>query len=286
MKINIKLLRNSALVLGVLFVFGCAGKSYKNIDYLANSDIPATYKLEEEHLPSLNVFAPPKAENAPVIIFVHGGNWNSGKKETYWFLGRNFAKKDIVTVIPGYTLSPRVNCEVMAKEIAEAVHWTKENIAQYGGDPEQIYVMGHSAGGHLVALISTNPTYLKNPSEYIKGVILNDAAKLDAYSLLQIDPPTAKFDYATTWTTSPTEWKNASPIYYLDEETPTMKVYIGTETYKSILFYNKAFLEELRQYQPDAEGIYLDKKHVPMMSQFVWPWNDRYKEIVEFIESN
>jgi len=261
----------------ILF-FNCASRKIKDITYLTNTE------KTNDNKPTLNVFEPKKTntDKNAVVIFVHGGYWKDGDKKTYGFLGRNFAKNDIVTVIPGYTLSPNANYDLMAKQIARVVEWTKNNIDKYKGDPNQIYVMGHSAGGHLVALISTNPKYLKNKKN-IKGVILNDAAGLDMKSYLEENPPTSKYHYDVTWTKNPKNWKDASPIYFLNDETPPFLIYVGSKTYPSIMTSNTAFVEALKPYQPKLEKIVLDKKHVPMMSHYFFPWVKRYDEIVNFI---
>ncbi len=238
-----------------------------------------------ESFPKLNVFTPRKSKNSPVVIFIHGGYWEHGDKKTYGFLGRNFAKKELVTVIPNYTLSPDGNYDSMAKEVAAAIKWTHDYITNYGGNPEQIFLMGHSAGGHLIALVGTHPDYLKNVY-LIKGIILNDAAGLDMNSYLQKNPPTKEHRYDVTWTEDPDNWKDASPIYFLSEKTPPILMYTGTKTYPSIISQNKDFVEELNTYQPAVKINFLTKKHVPMMSQFAFPWNKRYDEIIEFINSS
>ncbi|WP_341224716.1 alpha/beta hydrolase [uncultured Arcticibacterium sp.] len=238
-----------------------------------------------ESFPKLDVYTPDKAENSPVVIFIHGGNWNAGNKEIYSFLGRNFAKKDIVTVISGYTLSPDGNYDTMAKEVAAAIKWTRENISKHKGNPNEIFLMGHSAGGHLIALVGTNPKYLEN-IDLVKGIILNDAAGLDMYSYLKKNPPNKNGHYDVTWTENEENWKDASPIYFLSEKVPPLYVYTGTKTYSSILTGNKEFVKKMNQYQANLEINYLRKKHVPMMRQFIFPWNKRYNEIVKFIDSN
>jgi len=267
------------LLIGMLF-FNCASKKIKNIPYT---------KISKENVtnqPTLNVFIPRKGNSSnPVLLFVHGGYWEAGKKETYGFLGRNFAKKGVVTVIIDYTLSPKANYKDMAQEVAQAIAWTKENISEYKGNDDAIFLTGHSAGGHLVALVSTSPEFAENKND-IKGVILNDAAGLDMYSYLQKHPPTIEHHYKTTWTEDPEQWKAASPIYFLNDEMPPFKIYLGSKTYESITISNHAFLEELKNYQPNVALEILDKKHVPMMSQFFFPWNDRYDEIINFIEAN
>ncbi|MAW94400.1 MULTISPECIES: alpha/beta hydrolase [unclassified Leeuwenhoekiella] len=265
-------------VLLMILITGCASVKQEDINY-----IKGDYTASAEK-PKLNIFKPKDSLNPhDVLIFVHGGNWNSGNKETYSVLGRNFARKDYVTVVPGYTLSPYVNYDGMTQEIAEAIKWTHENIAQYGGKPDRIFVMGHSAGGHLVALATMSPNYLNNP-DYIKGIILNDAAGLDMYEYLQENPPTSEDYYDVTWTKNPEEWKKASPFYYLDEKTPPILMFLGTKTYPSLYYYNDLFYQKLKEYQPEAELIILNKNHTSMVTQFFSPISSRFGEIQEFTE--
>lgn len=260
-----------------LLLTACASKKISNISYLKSS------KALVESFPELNIFKTRKSKNNPVVIFIHGGSWNEGNKKIYGFLGRNFAKKGIVTVIPNYTLSPDGSYDTMAKEVAAAIKWTYENIEKYNGNPDQIFLMGHSAGGHLIALVGTNPKYLEN-TNLIKGIILNDAAGLDMNSFLEKYPPTKNRNYDVTWTKNPENWKDASPIYFLSEKTPPIFMITGTKTYPSIISQNKDFVEKLNVFQPSVKINYQSKKHIPMMSQFIFPWNKNYKQIIKFID--
>jgi arylformamidase len=262
-----------------LLLTSCASKKISDISYLKSS------KALVESFPELNVFKTRKSKNNPVVIFIHGGSWNEGNKNIYGFLGRNFAKKGIVTVIANYTLSPDGSYDTMAKEVAAVIKWTYENIEKHNGNPNQIFLMGHSAGGHLIALVGTNPKYLEN-TNLIKGIILNDAAGLDMNSFLEKYPPTKNRNYDVTWTKNPENWKDASPIYFLSEKTPPIFMITGTKTYPSIISQNKDFVQKLKTFQPNVKINFLNKKHVPMMSQFVLPWNKNYKEIIKFIEAN
>ncbi len=282
------------LISTFIFLFlSCASKKYENVAYL---DKAVSEKTSSQPLPTLNIFSPKnlkkfskkfdaKDQQLPVLIFVHGGNWNSGDKKTYNFFGRNFAKKGIVTVVVGYTLSPKANYDDMTKQVAAAINWTKQNIAKYNGNPDKLFLTGHSAGGHLIALSTMNPKYEVNDTTVL-GIILNDAAGLDMYHFLQEEPPTSNSNYDTTWTKDPEIWKKASPIYYIDEKTPPIMLYLGKKTYKSITVSNEHFLDSLHKFQPNVKPILLNKSHVPMMVQYFFPWNNRYDEIIKFIKEN
>jgi arylformamidase len=271
--------RTLTLLFCVFLASSCASKKISNISYLKKSEALIT------SFPELNVFQTQTSEKSPVVIFIHGGYWTSGNKEMYSFLGRNFGKKKIVTVIPNYTLSPNGNYDTMAKEVAAVIQWTSDTIEKYNGNPDQIFLMGHSAGGHLIALVGTNPKYLKN-TDIIKGIILNDAAGLDMNSYLKKDPPTKNHNYNVTWTENQENWKDASPIYSLSKKAPPFLMFTGTKTHPSIISQNKAFVQKLKTFQPNVKINFLNKKHVPMMLQFVLPWNKNYKEIIKFIEVN
>lgn len=260
----------------------CAVKKDKDVSYL-NGEISHKFKQE----PTLNVFSPKNnsSNNLPVLIFVHGGNWNSGRKELYNFFGNNFAKKGVITVIVGYTLSPDANYKEMTSEIAQAILWTKKNISKYNGNPDKIFLTGHSAGGHLITLAALDKEYGIKPDD-ISGIILNDAAGLDMHHYLEQNPPTTEDDYLSTWSNNPEKWEDASPINFLSESTPPILIYVGEKTYSSIKTANRRFLAELKKYQPEVKVNFINKKHIPMMTQYIWPWNDRYKEIIEFIKKN
>lgn len=259
---------------------GCASKKYENVPYLDNS----TATTQQ---PTLNIFVPKgkKFENNPVLLFVHGGNWTRGDKKTYSLLGRSFAKKGVTTVIVGYTLSPTANYDQMAMQVAKAVEWTSANITNYKGDPNQIFLTGHSAGGHLVALVGTNPKYLRDKS-MVKGIILNDAFGLDMKGYFEKFPPTDENNYLATWGNNPENWRNGSPIYFLDSNDPHFMIYVGKKTYEVITTSNDSFINQLHKYQPDVQPIILNKKHIPMVLQYFFPGNERVNEIRNFMQNH
>lgn len=263
---------------GILMMMICSTMKYKDVVY---------GKTKNKEDLKLNIFVPKNSENKklPVLIFVHGGNWNSGNKDLYGFFGRNFAKKDVVTVIPSYTLSPKANVDEMTTEIASAVKWVQNNISQYHGDAKNLFVTGHSAGAQLVTNAVLNPKFGIDEKS-ISGIILNDAAGIDMKDYLEKNPPTTKDDYITTWSTDPQNWYQASPINFLDQNSPPFLIYVGTKTYPSITAVNEHFLKKLNEFQPEVKPIFLKKKHIPMVLQFFFPWSDRFDETKKFMDIN
>ena len=110
----------------------------------------------------------------PVLIFVHGGSWSSGDPADYGFIARNFAPAGFVVVLAGYRLGPKGRFPGMVEDTAAGVAWVHEHIAQLGGDPERIALMGHSAGAYNAAMVALDRQWLKRAGVdpgVVKGVV-------------------------------------------------------------------------------------------------------------------
>jgi acetyl esterase/lipase len=111
----------------------------------------------------LDVYRPRRAApNARVVVFFYGGSWDSGKKEDYRFAAEGLTEKGFVVVVPDYRVYPEVTFPAFVEDGARAVRWTYEHISQFGGDPNRIYLMGHSSGAHIAALLTLDHHYLKD----------------------------------------------------------------------------------------------------------------------------
>lgn len=130
----------------------------------------------------LDVIHPKGQKGRPVVFFVHGGGWILGDKSLFGLyrnFGRFLAEQGYVAVLINYRLSPKVRHPAHIKDVACAYAWTRRHIQEYGGDPDRIYLCGHSAGGHLVALLTTCDSFLKDEKlkldekdcQAIRGVI-------------------------------------------------------------------------------------------------------------------
>lgn len=116
-----------------------------------------------EHGQTLDVWAPEQGGKAPrpVVVFFHGGGWVKGDRDAYAFAGRAFARKGFLVVIPDYRKVPDVRFPAFVEDGAEAVRWTRENIARFGGDPGRIALAGHSAGAHTAVTLALDPRWLE-----------------------------------------------------------------------------------------------------------------------------
>jgi acetyl esterase/lipase len=109
----------------------------------------------------LDLYLPEGAKDFPVLFYIHGGAWSKGSRKAGAGMGKVFASHGIGVASVGYRLSPAVTHPAHIEDVAQAFDWTYRNIGKYGGNPGAIFVSGHSAGGHLAALLASNPQYLK-----------------------------------------------------------------------------------------------------------------------------
>jgi acetyl esterase/lipase len=129
---------------------------------------------EEAARHRLDLYLPEGKKDFPLLMFVHGGAWKTGTKDLYRPLGEAFAQRGIGLAVPGYRLSPAVRHPEHVKDVARAFGWLSRNAKAHGADPRRLYLSGHSAGAHLVALLALDPRYLKAEGtgiEQVRGVI-------------------------------------------------------------------------------------------------------------------
>lgn len=111
----------------------------------------------------LDVWAPvgdPPPGGWPTLVFFYGGGWVSGSREDYGFVGRAFAANGFVTVLPDYGLAPTATYPDYLEDSAAAIRWVFDHAGDFGGDPQRIAVMGHSAGAYNAAMVMLDPRYL------------------------------------------------------------------------------------------------------------------------------
>jgi acetyl esterase/lipase len=116
--------------------------------------------FDAAHGLKLDVYAPHDAAHAPVIVFFYGGSWEEGRRRWYRYVGEALASQGIVGVIPDYRKFPEVRFPTFMTDAANATKWTFAHAEEFGGDAQRIFVMGHSAGGHIAALLACDKRYL------------------------------------------------------------------------------------------------------------------------------
>jgi acetyl esterase/lipase len=141
-------------------------------DYKLTSDI--AYKPGARG--GLDIYTPTfAAPRRPVVVFIYGGNWETGEKAMYRFVGSALAASGLIAVIPDYRVFPEVRFPSFIEDAAAAVRWARDHAAEYGGDPTRIVLMGHSAGAQIAAMLTFDRHYLAavnlDPRRDVKGLV-------------------------------------------------------------------------------------------------------------------
>jgi len=167
----------------------------------------------------LNVHVPKTVNNnADVVIFYYGGRWQYGHKEDYEFVADAFTDNGVITVLPDYRIFPDADWRDFINDGANAYQWVYDNIARFGGNPERIFIMGHSAGAHIAAMVATNQSLVKSKIKRPCGFL----GLAGPYDFLPIKDADIKQVFA-----SADNLKNTQPITFVSAGVPDMLLMHG-----------------------------------------------------------
>jgi arylformamidase len=159
----------------------------------------------------------PEGTSRPVLVYLHGGGWTEGDKRSPR-KGEFFARAGYVYAAVNYRLSPKVEHPVHVQDVARALGWLHQNVAAHGGDPERIFLLGHSAGAHLAALVTTDARHLQRvgltPS-LVRGVVLLDGSGYDIGLRMTSARGWSQRMFRTAFGDDPEVWADASPALHV-----------------------------------------------------------------------
>jgi len=170
----------------------------------------------------LDIYRPDGAGPAPVVVFFYGGAWNSGSKAMYPFVAATLARQGNVVVVPDYRLYPEVRFPAFLDDCAKSVAWTLSHVREIGGDPERVFLMGHSAGAYNAVMLGVDPAYLAaagTSRAKIAGVI----GLAGPYDFLPMTGEDVKAVFTTVG-----DGPESQPITYVDGKAPPMLLLAGS----------------------------------------------------------
>lgn len=249
------------IIIGVCLVLGLLGSSlpstpsesqgspYEVVKNIVYYDGPGFNP--KRHI--LDIYMPQGLKNAPVLIFVHGGGWTSGDKGLYWFIGHAFARREITTVVISYRLTPEVMHPGHIEDVARAFAWVYRNISKYGGNPEKIFVTGHSAGGHLTALLALDERYLEAhglSTDLIRGAIPISGI----YNLNTLR------GYDAVFSSDPQKRRDASPVAHVGDKQPPFLIIYAENDFRTADAQAIELFNLLKQHSTKAELLKIPAK--------------------------
>ncbi|MBI1730172.1 alpha/beta hydrolase [Candidatus Acetothermia bacterium] len=227
----------------------------------------------------LDLYRPIGLEKAPVLLFIHGGSWREGDKSIYTYLGRTFASQGFLTVIANYRLTPQVQHPVHVQDVARAFSWIYANISQYSGDPNKIFMMGHSAGGHLVALLALDERYLQ--AEGLATTLIRGVIPVSGVFDLTQFPPTL---FADVFTSDPDTRKDASPISHVDDQQPPFQIIYAQYDEPTLDTQAQALYQSVHDHGSQAHIAEIpNKDHITIIGHIGLDGDPTTAAIVKFI---
>ncbi len=262
----------------LLFSHNDSVRTYRDLRYYNGPNAHPT-----KHL--LDLYLPRQQTGFPLLVFVHGGAWTRGDKGAYagayQYLGAAVAGQEVGVAVINYRLSPEVMHPEHARDVARAFAWLYRNSGKYGWSPGRIYLIGHSAGAHLAALVAVDPSYLQAlglTPEIIKGVV----AISGVYDLT-LGGVTAKMLYEPVFGSDPKTLTEASPALRLTKNSPPFLVLYAQNDLPSLDVQARRFERALKRAGIQVKAAMIPgRDHVSIISGLAREGDPVRKMVLEF----
>ncbi len=216
----------------------------------------------------LDIYLPlARQKPGPVVVFFYGGSWTTGERSAYRFVGEALASRGITAVIADYRLSPQVKYPVFLQDSAQAVRWTVDHLAELGGDPGQVFVMGHSAGAYNAAMLALDPRWLAGAG--LKPAQLAGWIGLAGpYDFLPIVNPDAQV--AFDWPTTPLD--SQALVHASSKSPPALLIVARSDTTVNPVRNSEALARKLKTAGvPVGLSVYDNVSHVTVVAALAKP---------------
>ncbi|WP_225737454.1 alpha/beta hydrolase [Dyella acidiphila] len=216
-----------ALLAIVCLLGGCRAALFAGLNatnHRAGVTVPPSVVFDAQHGLKLDIYRPQHAEHAPIVVFFYGGSWTHGERAWYRFVGDTLAAHGVVTVIPDYRKYPQVKMDGFMQDAAKAVAWVHQHAAEIGGAADGIFVMGHSAGGQIGALLLTDPSWLA-PYGLHPADMAGFIGLAGCYDFMPI--PASEHDMLGMFGHDAASQARAQPVRFVSQQEPPMLLLQG-----------------------------------------------------------
>ncbi len=239
------------------------------------------------HHLALDIYRPRHSRDAPIVVFFHGGDWTHGQRQWYRFVGTALAARGVITVIPDYRKYPKVSWHGLMRDAAHAVAWTHAHAALLGGNPQSLFVMGHSSGGQIAALLATDPSWLAADT-----LSLHDLAGFiglaGVYDFVPL--PEKEVGMRRIFGNQPDEQQRADPYTYVRHNDPPMLLLQGTADHEVDPAESIALARKARAAHDDAElKLYPGVGHMALVFALTRPMRNNaptLHDVLTFIHTH
>ncbi len=220
----------------------------------------------------------PQQNKSPVVIFVHGGSWRHGRKDQYYFAADAFIRLGYTVVVPDYIKYPdeRARFPSFVDDAALALAWTKENIEQYNGDKDQVFMVGHSAGAHTALMIASDARFLS-------------AVGLDQSAIRGVAGIAGPYSFIPDWEVTkavfgpPNNYPNMDVLNFINGDEPSTLLLHSKDDAQVGQYNQEKVAELMRDEKVDVETLlYEGVDHIEMVLH-LHPWFTKHANIAEDI---
>jgi arylformamidase len=238
----------------------------------------------------LDVYWPASGEGRAVVVWIHGGGWKAGDKSQMQKKPKAFVEAGYVFVAPNRRFIPGASMRDVLADVAKSIRWAREHAKEYGGDPDAIFVMGHSSGANLAALVATDNRYLEAEGlslSTIKGCVPLDGGLYDVPAQVAASAS----DAARTATYQELfgdvdDQRDLSPASHVGKGRKIPPFLIFHIDHPFTKTQSQEFAKKLRGAEVPAELYYAEdgKTHATLNSEIGLPDDKPTAAIFEFIE--
>ncbi len=259
-----------ACALTALLLGGCQAALFHLVNATSGDrglDVRDGVVFDPAHGLAMDIYAPRGARDLPVVVFFYGGSWQNGKRQWYRWMGEALARQGLVAAIPDYRKYPRVRMDGFMTDAANAVAWVHAHARDYGGDPDTLFLMGHSAGAHIAALLSTDGRWLRRvglQAQRVAGFI----GLAGPYDFLPLTDPALIGMFGDT----PQEQQRSQPVNFVDGDEPPMLLLQGTDDHYVWPKNARSLAARMRaRHEPVTLHLYRGVGHVRLLLSFSRP---------------
>jgi acetyl esterase/lipase len=201
---------------------GCSGVAFVNattserdvvlVRNVPYGPVPGAVSQVADPARAIDVYRPALLPGPlPVVVFLHGGDWRSGSRGQYLFLAERLARQGVIVAVAGYREVPHAPYPAFLQDAAQAVALVRRSAASWGGDPNRVFVMGHSAGAYIAAMLALDPEWLQQAG-LDRDAVAGTIAISGPYDFLPITRP----DVQAVFAPAAPDLSTTQPITYAD----------------------------------------------------------------------
>lgn len=230
---------------------------------------------------AMDIYRPVSGNNLPVVVFFYGGSWKSGKREWYAWVGRTLARQGVVVAVPDYRLWPRVRMDGFVADAARAVAFASAHAGQWHGNANRLFLMGHSAGAHIAALLATDRHWL-NGVGMQPGKLAGFIGLAGPYDFL----PLTDDDFIDMFGRTPAEQARSQPVNFVDGDEPPMLLLHGQDDTTVKPSNTLSLAAKMRAHgEPVTTRMYPDMAHIGILLKLGVGTSPVRDDVVAFIKA-